>query len=209
MRRVAVPLIAAMVTAVALAGAAGGAFAGGLLPGTALRVFFIGFVAYMIGRALLRHRGPVAECEGKHRDDLCARHASPRQSADIRRHHGLDRSTARGWRGHRHGAISAGSGLPHTKRIRHCCRAVRGDRDRRRYRLSARGTWRTGLPAAAIGYLYLPAFAGMTAGALLGSPPVSESHTACGKPFSSGFSSPTSVWSWPLWRCPNRTPPRS
>lgn len=27
-----------------------------------------------------------------------------------------------------------------------------------------------GLPAAAIGYLYLPAFAGMTAGALLGAP---------------------------------------
>jgi uncharacterized membrane protein YfcA len=27
-----------------------------------------------------------------------------------------------------------------------------------------------GLPSAAIGYLYLPAFAGMTAGALLGSP---------------------------------------
>ncbi len=28
----------------------------------------------------------------------------------------------------------------------------------------------TGLPVAALGYLYLPAFAGMTAGALLGSP---------------------------------------
>lgn len=153
-----------------VAGTALGAFAGGILPGPVLRLLFIGFVAFMIARALHRHRrkfpGPTAD------DVSTAPPALP--SLASRAAAGV----ATGLTGALLGAgaaiitvpylQAAGYRIQSASAIAAALSAVIGIGAGFGYMLG--GLDATGLPAAAIGYLYLPAFAGMTAGAFLGSP---------------------------------------
>lgn len=151
-------------------GTAIGAFAGGLLPGPILRVFFICFVAYMLARALHRHYRKSKDSES---GDKPA--PAPEMPSRASR---LTSGVTTGLTGALLGAGAAIITVPYLQaagyRIQSASAiaaglsAVIGIGAGAGYLLG--GLDATGLPAGAIGYLYLPAFAGMTAGALLGSP---------------------------------------
>lgn len=163
------PLFRHMLPPVVL-GTAIGAFAGGLLPGSVLRAFFIGFVAYMITRALNRHYGRSKKAEAGNATAEAPVIPSPASR--------LTSGVTTGLTGALLGAGAAIITVPYLQaagyRIQNASAiaaglsAVIGIGAGAGYMLGGLGA--TGLPAAAIGYLYLPAFAGMTAGALLGSP---------------------------------------
>ena len=151
-------------------GTAIGAVAGSRLPGPALRVFFAGFVLYMIARALHRHyrKAKSARATGEGGTLAVLPSRASRLATGVTT--GLTGALlgagaatvtvpylqAAGYRIQRASAVAAGLS------------AVIGIGAGAGYLLG--GLSATGLPAAAIGYLYLPALAGMTAGALLGSP---------------------------------------
>lgn len=149
-------------------GTAIGAFAGGILPGPILRSFFIAFVAYMLARALHRHYG-------KSKDAAARTESAPVMPSRASR---LTSGVTTGLTGALLGAgaaiitvpylQAAGYRIQSASAIAAALSAVIGVGAGAGYMLGGLGA--TGLPAAAIGYLYLPAFAGMTAGALLGSP---------------------------------------
>ena len=151
-------------------GTAIGAVAGSRLPGPALRVFFAGFVLYMIARALHRH----------YRKTKSARVAGEAGTVAVMpsRASRLATGVTTGLTGALLGAGAATVTVPYLQaagyRIQRASAvaaglsAVIGIGAGAGYLLG--GLSATGLPPAAIGYLYLPALAGMTAGALLGSP---------------------------------------
>ena len=141
-----------------------------LLPGVALRIFFIGFVSYTITRALHRRYGaPVRSADSKMIETPAT--VLPGASLWI---YGL----ATGVCGALLGAGAAIIIVPYLRaarfRIQLASAIAAG--------LSAAigvgagagyvagGLNEAGLPSAAIGYLYLPAFAGLSIGALIGSP---------------------------------------
>lgn len=151
-------------------GTAVGAFAGGLLPGSILRVFFICFVAYMLARALHHHYR-----RSKNTGASKAPAPAPAMPSRVSR---LTAGVTTGLTGALLGAGAAIITVPYLQaagyRIQNASAiaaglsAVIGIGAGAGYLLG--GLNATGLPGAAIGYLYLPAFAGMTAGALIGSP---------------------------------------
>ncbi len=151
-------------------GTAIGAFAGGLLPGPALRGFFIAFVAYMIARALHRHH--VRSRDAQSGNQAATAPAMPSRASR------LASGVTTGLTGALLGAgaaiitvpylQAAGYRIQSASAVAAALSAVIGVGAGAGYLLG--GLAAPGLPAAAIGYLYLPAFAGMTAGALLGSP---------------------------------------
>ena len=163
------PLFWHLLPPVAL-GTAIGAFAGGLLPGPILRIFFICFVAYMLTRALHQH----------YRKSKNARPSNETAPVPVMpsRASRLTSGVTTGLSGALLGAGAAIITVPYLQaagyRIQSASAiaaglsAVIGIGAGAGYLLG--GLSATGLPDAAVGYLYLPAFAGMTAGALLGSP---------------------------------------
>ena len=150
-------------------GAVLGSIMGGLLPGSILRVFFIGFVGYTIVRALRRRYRKFGESEGSRTDVIPTMPAGASLWT-----YGI----ATGLSGALLGAGAAIITVPYLQasgyRIQSASAIAAG--------LSAvigigagvgyvvGGMHAAGLPSAAIGYLYLPAFAGLAAGALIGSP---------------------------------------
>lgn len=156
-------------------GTATGAFAGGLLPGPILRVFFVCFVAYMLARALHRH---YRESKNRASKNTVASSEPAPAPAMPSRASRLISGVTTGLTGALLGAGAAIITVPYLQaagyRIQNASAiaaglsAVIGIGAGAGYMLGGLGA--AGLPAAAIGYLYLPAFAGMTAGALLGSP---------------------------------------
>ncbi len=151
-------------------GTALGAFAGGLLPGPILRAFFIGFVAYMLARALHRHhRKSVSMGVGDQPD------SAPVMPSRVSR---MTSGVTTGLTGALLGIGAAIITVPYLQAagyrihtasaVAAALSAVIGVGAGAGYVLGGLGA--TALPAAAIGYLYLPAFAGMTLGALAGSP---------------------------------------
>ena len=151
-------------------GTAIGAFAGGLLPGPALRAFFISFVAYMIARTLHRHWGQ-SQIAAAGNTTVDAPEIPSRAS---RITSGVITGLAGALLGSGAATITvpylqaAGYRIQSASAVAAGLSAVIGIGAGAGYMLGGLGA--NGLPAAAIGYLYLPAFAGMTAGALLGSP---------------------------------------
>ena len=151
-------------------GTAIGAFAGGLLPGPVLRVFFIGFVAYMLIRALHRHRRE-SRIPGAADTTASAPSLPSRASRLIS---GFTTGVTGALLGAGAAIITvpylqaAGYRIQNASAIAAGLSAVIGIGAGAGYLLGGLGA--NGLPTAAIGYLYLPAFAGMTVGALLGSP---------------------------------------
>ncbi|MCX2930712.1 sulfite exporter TauE/SafE family protein [Mycobacterium sp. CVI_P3] len=151
-------------------GTALGAFAGGLLPGPVLRVFFVGFVAYMLARALRRHYRQSRSSGAS--DKTAAGPVMP--SRPSRLISGFTTGVTGALLGAGAAIITvpylqaAGYRIQNASAIAAGLSAVIGIGAGAGYLLGGLGA--AGLPAAAIGYLYLPAFAGMTAGALLGSP---------------------------------------
>lgn len=149
-------------------GAAVGAIIGGRLPGLILRAFFIVFVAYMIARALRRHLGAATR-------PAAVVGATPVPPTGASR---WIAGTTTGVTGALLGTGAAIITVPYLQgagyRIQTASAVAAG--------LSAvigfgagtgyiLGGWGAdGLPGASIGYLYLPAFVGMTVGALVGSP---------------------------------------
>lgn len=152
-------------------GTAIGAFTGGLLPGSILRVFFMGFVAYMIVRTLRRHFDTANNNAAKS-DTTVSTPVMPSRASRFAT------GTITGLSGALLGAGAAIVTVPYLRAAGYRMRtasaiaaalsAVIGIGAGAGYMLGGLGA--AGLPSAAIGYLYLPAFAGMTAGALLGSP---------------------------------------
>ncbi|MCB0925192.1 MAG: sulfite exporter TauE/SafE family protein [Mycobacterium sp.] len=153
-----------------VAGAIAGALLGGFLPGHLLRIFFIAFVAYMIVRALRQHfRSAARVGEG-----TTTQRSPTIPSAASRWVSG----TATGLTGALLGMGAAVITVPYLKgagyRIQTASAvaaglsAVIGLGAGAGYILGGMGA--EGLPEGAIGYLYLPAFVGMTIGALIGSP---------------------------------------
>jgi uncharacterized membrane protein YfcA len=163
------PLFRRMVPCV-LVGAVLGAIVGGLLPGNVLRVFFIGFVGYTIARALRRRYGKSGKSQ-----PIGSAHATPATPSTASR---WTYGIATGLSGALLGAGAAIITVPYLQaagyRIQSASAIAAG--------LSAMigigagagyvlgGMNATGLPSTAIGYLYLPAFAGLAAGAFVGSP---------------------------------------
>lgn len=151
-------------------GTAIGAFAGGLLPGPILRGFFIAFVAYMMARALRRHY--AASRNSQAGDQTTTGPVLPSRASR------LISGVTTGVTGALLGAgaaiitvpylRAAGYRMQNASAIAAGLSAVIGIGAGAGYLLGGLGA--VGLPAAAVGYLYLPAFAGMTFGALLGSP---------------------------------------
>ncbi|MEX0579663.1 MAG: sulfite exporter TauE/SafE family protein [Mycobacterium sp.] len=151
-------------------GTAIGAFAGGLLPGSILRVFFIGFVAYMLLRGLHRHYRTSNKVQAIDQSD-----SAPRMPSRVSR---LASGVTTGLTGALLGAGAAIITVPYLQAAGYriqtasataaALSAVIGIGAGSGYVLGGLGA--TALPTAAIGYLYLPAFAGMTAGAFVGSP---------------------------------------
>jgi uncharacterized membrane protein YfcA len=163
------PLFWHLLPAVAL-GTVIGAFTGGLLPGPMLRVFFIGFVAYMLVRALHRHhrKAGVPGADGRPVSIPVMPSPTSRLTSGVAT--GLTGALLGG------GAAiitvpylqAAGYRIQTASAIAAALSAVIGIGAGAGYLLGGLGA--PGLPAAAVGYLYLPAFAGMTVGAVLGSP---------------------------------------
>ncbi|MGD9620198.1 MAG: sulfite exporter TauE/SafE family protein [Mycolicibacterium sp.] len=151
-------------------GTAIGAFTGGLLPGPVLRVFFICFVSYMLVRALNRHYRQSKRMTTSDEPD-----PDPVLPSRVSR---LTSGVTTGLTGALLGAgaaiitvpylQSAGYRIQTASAIAAALSAVIGIGAGAGYVLSGLGA--AGLPGAAIGYLYLPAFVGMAAGALVGSP---------------------------------------
>lgn len=151
-------------------GAVLGAIFGDLLPGAALRVFFIGFVSYTIARALHRRHG--ARAKSADAEAIQAPPAVPRGSSLWA--YGL----VTGVSGALLGAGAAIIIVPYLRAARYRIQfasaiaaglsAAIGVGAGAGY--VAGGLNETGLPSAAIGYLYLPAFGGLSVGALIGSP---------------------------------------
>ncbi len=160
------PLFRRMAPAVVV-GAVIGAFTGGLLPGSILRVFFIGFVGYTIARALRRRYGKSGKSEASGETPVMPSGASL-----------WTYGIATGLSGALLGAGAAIITVPYLQAAAHRIQsasaiaaglsAVIGLGAGAGYVMG--GMNAAGLPSAAIGYLYLPAFAGLTAGALVGSP---------------------------------------
>lgn len=148
-----------------------GAFGGGMLPGTALRIFFLCFVGYMIIRALRRRlvESRTARTGG------AIGEASPVLPSRVSR---LAAGVTTGLTGALLGAgaaivtvpylQSAGYRIQQASAIAAALSAVIGIGAGTGYLLGGLGAGE--LPAGSIGFLYLPAFAGMAVGALLGSP---------------------------------------
>jgi len=151
-------------------GAILGAIFGDLLPGLALRVFFIGFVGYTIARALHRRYG--AEVRSADSEKTLAPPTVPGGASLWI--YGL----ATGVCGALLGAGAAIIIVPYLRAARYRIQlasaiaaglsAVIGVGAGAGY--VAGGLNETDLPSAALGYLYLPAFAGLSGGALIGSP---------------------------------------
>ena len=152
-------------------GAVLGAICGDLLPGVALRVFFIGFVSYTIARALQRRYG-TAMGPGDSEMPQQAPAAMPR-SASLWTY-GL----ATGVCGALLGAGAAIIIVPYLRAARYRIQLASAIAAGLSAAIGvgagagyvAGGLNEIGLPSAAIGYLYLPAFAGLSIGALVGSP---------------------------------------
>jgi uncharacterized membrane protein YfcA len=151
-------------------GAVLGAICGDLLPGMALRVFFIGFVSYTIARALQRRYGAAVKPASS--DSTPPTPALPHQASLWT--YGL----ATGLCGALLGAGAAIIIVPYLRAARYRIQvasaaaaglsAVIGIGAGAGY--VAGGLNEIGLPSAAMGYLYLPAFTGLSIGALVGSP---------------------------------------
>jgi uncharacterized membrane protein YfcA len=151
-------------------GAVLAAICGDLLPDVALRIFFIGFVSYTIARALYRRYGAAVR-SGE--SEMIEAPPTVPSSASL-----WSYGLATGVCGALLGAGAAIIIVPYLRaaryRIQHASAMAAG--------LSAAigigagtgyvvgGLDESGLPSAAIGYLYLPAFAGLSIGALIGSP---------------------------------------
>jgi uncharacterized membrane protein YfcA len=151
-------------------GAVLGAICGDLLPGVALRVFFIGFVSYTIARALQRRYGATAKPIGSD-----ATPASPTMPPQLSLWtYGL----ATGLCGALLGAGAAIIIVPYLRAARYRIQLASAIAAGLSAAIGvgagagyvAGGLNEIGLPPAAIGYLYLPAFAGLSIGALAGSP---------------------------------------
>jgi uncharacterized protein len=155
---------------VVVLGALLGAICGDQLPGLALRAFFIGFVGYTIARALRRRYGGGGTAEAKSSDG-----GAPRmpQGASLWTY-GLTTGLCGALLGAGAAIIivpylrAAGYRIQHASAIAAGLSAVIGIGAGVGYVAGALS--QPGLPAAAIGYLYLPAFAGLSVGALVGSP---------------------------------------
>jgi uncharacterized membrane protein YfcA len=151
-------------------GAALAALFADLLPGAALRVFFVGFVSYTIAQALHRRYGAAARSTDSEMIEM-PRTVPPGASLWI---YGL----ATGVCGALLGAGAAIIIVPYLRAARYRIQlasaiaaglsAAIGIGAGAGYVTS--GLNETDLPSAAIGYLYLPAFAGLSIGALIGSP---------------------------------------
>lgn len=156
---------------VVVVGALLGAICGDQLPGLALRVFFIGFVGYTIARALRRrYGGGGTPPEARSSDG-----GAPRmpQGTSLWTY-GLTTGLCGALLGAGAAIIivpylrAAGYRIQHASAIAAGLSAVIGIGAGVGY--VAGGLSQPELPAAAIGYLYLPAFAGLSVGALVGSP---------------------------------------
>ncbi len=140
------------------------------LPGVALRIFFVGFVSCTIAQALHRRYGAVARSDNSAKIDTPPT-VPPSASLWI---YGL----ATGVCGALLGAGAAIIIVPYLRAARYRIQiasaiaaglsAAVGVGAGAGY--VAGGLNETGLPPAAMGYLYLPAFAGLSVGALIGSP---------------------------------------
>lgn len=153
-----------------LLGTAIGALVGGRLPGAILRSLFVGFVAFMLVRVLHRHYRKSRDGQPGQQPD-----AAPVMPSRVSR---LTAGVTTGLTGALLGAGAATITVPYLQAagyriqtasaVAAALSAVIGIGAGAGYVLGGLGA--TALPAAALGYLYLPAFAGMTAGALVGSP---------------------------------------
>jgi uncharacterized membrane protein YfcA len=150
-------------------GAVLGAICGDLLPGVALRVFFIGFVTYTIARALRRRYGRAGSADSE------VTQSSPSLP------HGASLWTyglATGICGALLGAGAAIIIVPYLRAARYRIQLASAIAAALSAAIGvgagagyvAGGLNEAGLPAAAIGYLYLPALGGLSIGALVGSP---------------------------------------
>ncbi len=157
------PLMARFVPFI-VAGAVGGALVGDALPGLALKIIFIGFVALAIVRGLFQKQAPSLEG-------------------------GADLSSIRGPGLWTHGTVTGITGAllgpgpaviigPYLRAARCSMPIVAATCSALACLLGFAaaagyiygGFNEAGLPARALGYLYLPAFAGLAIGALVGSP---------------------------------------
>jgi uncharacterized membrane protein YfcA len=151
-------------------GAVLAAICGDLLPGVALRIFFIGFVSYTIARALYRRYG--AAVSSAESEMIEAPPALPRGASLWI--YGL----ATGVCGALLGAGAAIIIVPYLRAARYRIQLASAIAAGLSAAIGvgagagyvAGGLNETGLPSAAIGNLYLPAFAGLSIGALIGSP---------------------------------------
>lgn len=164
--------------AIVLLGAWAGAAVGDALPGSVLRALFIGFVIFTVGRALLRQFRDKAEAA-----------ADPLNVPKIIQPHGpllWVYGLLTGLAGALMGMGAAILTVPYLRTLGHpiqraaataaALSAVIGIGAGIGYVIG--GLNETGLPRFAVGYLYLPAFAGLAAGAVAGSPlGVRASHT--------------------------------
>jgi uncharacterized protein len=151
-------------------GAVLGAVCGDLLPGLALRAFFIGFVSYTIARALHRRYGATLRSAESEKIQ-----APPTVPGGVSLWiYGL----VTGVCGALLGAGAAIIIVPYLRAARYRIQfasaiaaglsAAIGVGAGAGY--VAGGLNETALPSAALGYLYLPAFVGLSGGALIGSP---------------------------------------
>lgn len=151
-------------------GAVLGAICGDLLPGVALRVFFIGFVSTTIARALQRRYGAARGPAGS--EMIQGRAAMPR-SASLWIY-----GIATGVCGALLGAGAAIIIVPYLRAARYRIQLASAIAAGLSAAIGvgagagyvAGGLNEIGLPPAAIGYLYPPAFVGLSIGALIGSP---------------------------------------
>jgi uncharacterized membrane protein YfcA len=151
-------------------GAVLGAICGDLLPGAALRVFFIAFVSYTIARALRRRHG--AALKSADAEVIQAPPTVPRGSSVWV--YGL----VTGVSGALLGAGAAIIIVPYLRAARYRIQLASAMAAALSAAIGvgagagyvAGGLNEPGLPSAAIGYLYLPALAGLSVGALIGSP---------------------------------------
>lgn len=151
-------------------GAVLGAICGDLLPGLALRVFFIGFVSYTIARALHRRYGAAARsADSEMIEELPA---APRGASLWI--YGLTTGVC----GALLGAGAAIIIVPYLRAARYRIQLASAIAAALSAAIGvgagagyvAGGLNEADLPSAAVGYLYLPAFAGLSTGALIGSP---------------------------------------
>ena len=153
-----------------IVGAVLGAICGDLLPGLALRVFFIGFVSYTIARALQRRYGAAAKPVGSD--------ATPAPPTMPHRVSLWTYGLATGLCGALLGAGAAIIIVPYLRAARYRIQLASAIAAGLSAAIGvgagagyvAGGLNEIGLPSAAVGYLYLPAFAGLSIGALVGSP---------------------------------------